>query len=142
MANRSQWKNQFFHYENASNFHNELRSIFVSDNFFKQLKCFQEVPVKDLVPSYVNSFDCVDWYIDEFSTVIELHGVQHYKMQSFGSNDSVYNQRKNFYNIRYRDNRKKHALLEAGFFYLEISYKDKNKLTADYIKQKLFEESH
>lgn len=140
LASRSKWKNQFHLYDSASNFHNSLRTIFITDSFFKQLKCFQEVPVKDLVETYPNSYDAVDWYIDELNTIIELHGVQHYKMQSFGSTDSVYNQRKNFYNIKYRDNRKKHALLEAGFLYLEIPYTDKKKLSSDYLKQLLFQD--
>lgn len=140
MINRSKWKNQYYLYDSASKFHNSVREIFINDPFFKQLKCFQEVPVKDLVNTYPNNFDAVDWYIDELNTIIELHGVQHYKIQSFGSSDSVYNQRKNFYNIRYRDNRKKHALLEAGFFYFEIPYTEKNKLSPDYFKQLLFQD--
>mgnify|MGYP003128900622 CR=1 FL=1 len=140
MINRSKWKNQYHLYDSASNFHNKVREIFVNDPFFKQLKCFQEVPVKDLVNTYPNNLDAVDWYIDELNSIIELHGVQHYKIQSFGSTDSVYNQRKNFYNIRNRDNRKKHALLEAGFFYFEIPYTEKTKLSSDYFKQLLFQD--
>ena len=140
MTNRSKWKNQYYLYDSASKFHNTVRQIFTTDSFFKQLKCFQEVPVKDLVSSYPNSFDAVDWYIDEFNTILELHGVQHYKMQSFGSTDSVYNQKKSFYNIRYRDNRKKHALLEAGFLYVEIPYTVEKSLSADYIKTLLFQD--
>lgn len=140
MTNRSKWKNQYHLYDSASNFHNTVRQIFITDPFFKQLKCFQEVPLRDLVPTYPNSFDAVDWYIDELNTILELHGVQHYKMQSFGSADSVYNQRKSFYNIKYRDNRKKHALLEAGFLYIEIPYTVEKSLSADYIKTLLFED--
>ena len=134
---RSKWKNQYTFLESASNFHNKLREIFIKDKFFKQLNCFQEVPVLSLVPSYANNFDAVDWYIDELSCVIELHGVQHYKMQSFGSTDSYFNQVKNFNNIKFRDNRKKTALLSAAYSYIEISYKEEKKLTAEYIKNRI-----
>jgi hypothetical protein len=134
LTNRASWKNQYFLYENASAFHNKIREIFVTDKFFKQLKCFQEVPLKDLVQTYPNRFDAVDWYIDELNTILELHGKQHYQMQSFGSKDSVFNQRKAFHNIKFRDNRKKTFLLNANYNYIEISYKDISKLNAEYLK--------
>lgn len=79
--------------------------------------------------------DAVDWYIDELNVVIELHGRQHYTIQSFGSKDSVFNQKKNFNNIKYRDNRKKTFILNANINYLEISYKDKGKINAEYLKK-------
>ena len=138
---RSGWKNQDHLYDSASKLHNKLREIFTSDHFFKQLQCYQEVPVKDLVGTYPNSMDAVDWYIDEYNVIIELHGVQHYKMQSFGSKDSVFNQKKNFNNIKYRDNRKKTALLDSGYSFLEIPYTDFSKIDPDYLKQKIFYES-
>lgn len=135
MTSRSIWKNQYFHYESASNFHNKVREIFITDKFFKQLNCFQEVPVKDLVPTYPNRYDAVDWYIDELSVVLELHGKQHYQMQSFGSKDSYANQVKAFNNIKFRDNRKKTCLLNANYTYIEISYKDIKKITSEYLKE-------
>ena len=131
---RSKWKNQFYTIESASNFHNSVRFVFANDSFFKQLNCFQEVPVKSLVDTYSNSLDAVDWYIDELNVVLELHGVQHYKMQSFGSKDSYANQKKAFNNIKYRDNRKMHALMSAGYTYKVISYKDAKKISSDYLK--------
>jgi hypothetical protein len=134
LTSRSTWKNQYFHYESASSFHNKLRNIFTTDKFFKQLNCFQEVPVKDLAPSYPNRRDSVDWYIDELSVIIELHGKQHYDMQSFGSTDSYINQVKAFNNIKFRDNRKKTFLLDADYTYIEISYKDIKKLDSNYLK--------
>lgn len=136
---RSQWLNQYTLIESASAFHNKVRGIFVTDSFFKNLNCFQEVLVSALVDSYVNNYDAVDWYIDELNTVLELHGVQHYKMQSFGSKDSYANQVKAFNNIKYRDNRKKYALINAGYTYIEISYKEISKLNSEYLKNKIWE---
>lgn len=135
MTNRAAWKNQYFHYDSASNFHNKIREIFITDKFFKQLNCFQEVPVKDLIQSYPNRYDAVDWYIDELAVILELHGKQHYQMQSFGSKDSYINQVKAFNNIKFRDNRKKTFLINADYSYIEISYKDVKKLTPEYLKK-------
>ena len=138
---RTKWKNQYQKIGSSSSFHEEVRSFFATDVFFKQLNCFQEVPVKTLVSEYPNGYDAIDWYIDQLNIVVELHGIQHYKMQSFGSQDSVYNQKKTFFNIRYRDNRKKTTLQEAGFTYIEISYKLLPKIKKDptFLKNLIFE---
>ncbi len=135
--NRSSWKNQFFIYESASDFHNKVREIFATDNYFKQIQCFQEVLVSNLVSKYDNNLEAVDWYIDSLNVVIELHGEQHYKMTSFG-NQSYNEKVKTFNNIRYRDNKKKTTLIENGYTYIEIPYKLKPKLTAELIKQMIY----
>ena len=129
---RTKWKNQYEVIESSSKFHERIRKIFCEDNFFKGLRCFQEVPVKALVSSYgPNHF--VDWYIDELGVVLELHGQQHYKLTNYG-NIPYQKAKKNFSNIQYRDNKKKLALKNAGYEYREISYKLQNKLTASKIK--------
>jgi very-short-patch-repair endonuclease len=79
----------------------------------------------------------VDWYIDEFRLIIELHGKQHYELVNFG-NKSFMDAQKDFNNIQFRDNQKKTALLEAGYEYIEISYKDKNKLSGPYLQEEIF----
>lgn len=132
---RSKWKNQYQIIDGNSNFHETVRKIFISDPFFSSLKCFQEVPVKALVPWYTKDH-YVDWYIDELGTVLELHGAHHYKMVNFG-NVSYDEARKNFNNIRYRDNLKKTSLIEADFQYREISYKDIKKINPTYLKNLL-----
>ena len=135
---RAGWSDQFFHYPNASKFHNKLRDLFRTDTYFKNLKCYQEVPLSGLVPSYPNNYDAVDWFIDELNTVIELHGKQHYEQVLFGY--KPYEEaKKDFHNIQYRDNRKKTFLIDAGYNYVEVSYKEAKKITPDYIKQKIFE---
>lgn len=137
---RSSWKDQFFHYPNASKFHNTVRDIFRTDSYFKNLKCFQEVPVSGLVNSYPNNFDAVDWFVDELNTVVELHGKQHYEKVLFGYK-AYDNAKKDFHNIQYRDNRKKTFLIDAGYNYVEISYKNAKKLSAEFLKNKIFYES-
>lgn len=134
---RSGWKDQFFHYENASKFHNSLREIFRTDTYFKNFKCYQEVPLSSLVSNYPNNFDAVDWFIDELNTIIELHGKQHYEQVIFGYKP-YQEAKKDFHNIQFRDNRKKTFLVDAGYNYVEISYRDAKKITAAFIKDKIF----
>ena len=134
MQKRSKWKNQFKRIDSSSNFHENVRRILSEDSFFKNLSCYQEVPVSSLVQSYNNNTHCVDWYIDELATIVELHGEQHYRITNFG-NISWEQARKSFYNIRYRDNMKKTALLDAGYEYIEIDFKLKDKLTGKLLKK-------
>ena len=137
---RSSWYNQFHLYPNASKFHNDVREILRTDNFFKNLHCYQEVPVKSLVETYPNNKDCVDWFIDEYNIIIELHGKQHYEQVLFGYK-SFYEAKKDFHNIQYRDNRKKNFLVDSGYNYVEISYKEAKKLSPEFLKKKIFYES-
>ena len=130
---RSKWKNQFQQIGSSSKFHETVRKIFTDDSFFKNLSCYQEVPVSALAPGYSNNSHCVDWYIDELCIVLELHGQQHYKLTNYG-NIPYQKAKKDFNNIQYRDNKKKLALTNAGYEYREISYKLQNKLTASKIK--------
>lgn len=135
---KATWKNQFFLYESASDFHNSIRDIFCTDSYFKQIQCFQEVPVVYLVNNYDSNQEAVDWYIESYNLVIELHGNQHYKATGFG-NMSYSEKQVSFNNIRYRDNKKKTALINANYNYLEIPYKLKDKLNADFLKQLIYE---
>lgn len=134
---KSKWVNQYTK-NHSSKFHEQLRQIFITDPFFINLSCYQEVQVSSLVPGYSNNQHCVDWYIEEFRLVVELHGTQHYKRSNFG-NTSYEESVKAFNNIKYRDNLKKTALLEAGYEYLEIPYKDKDKVNAKYLIEKLYD---
>ena len=139
-SKRSTWLNQFHLYPNASKFHNDVREIFRTDSFFKNLHCYQEVPLSSLVESYPNNKDSVDWFIDEYNTIIELHGKQHYEQVLFGYK-SYFNAKKDFHNIQYRDNRKKNFLVDSGYNYVEISYKEAKKISSDFLKTKIFYES-
>ena len=130
---RTKWKNQYEIIEGNSKFHESVRNIFVSDTFFSKLQCFQEVPIKELVPNYHKNH-YLDWFIDELGVILELHGEQHYRIVNFG-NHSYGEAKENFHNIRYRDNLKKTALIQAGYQYREISYKDKIKINAEYLKR-------
>lgn len=133
---KSNWTNQFKKIH-SSKFHEKIREIFVNDPFFKNLSCYQEVQVSSLVPSYSSNMHCVDWYVEELGLIIELHGEQHYKPTNYG-NASFDETKKNFNNIKYRDNLKKTALLEAGYEYIEIPYKFYKKIDSEFLKKIIF----
>lgn len=132
----AKWKNQFCSIENASALHERVREILYTDSMFKSSACWQEVPVKDLIPGYP-FLHRYDWYLQKYNIILELHGIQHYKMQNFG-NLSFDLAKKEFENIKIRDSLKKEAAIENGYTYIEISYKEYNKLSAQHFKQLIF----
>lgn len=136
MPIRSRWTNQFTELPSQSNFHNKVRKFLATDRILKGFKAYQEVPVRDLIPHYPATH-FFDWYVEELHLVIELHGEQHYRVVNFG-NISYESAQKNFRDIRRRDAQKKAAAIEAGYSYLEISYKQYQKLTAEKLKNLLF----
>lgn len=129
MPIRSRWTNQFKQLPNQSEFHEKTRRILCTNSFLKGLKCYQEVPVKDLCPGYAfNHY--FDWYIEELYQVVELHGAQHYKVVNYG-NISFEAAQKQFKDIQHRDALKKEAALNQGLKYTEIPYKDYSKLNEE-----------
>lgn len=131
---RLRWANQWKELPNQSAFHEEVRQILTSDSFLKGLKCYQEVPVVDLIEDYPDYRHRFDWYIDELNTVIELHGEQHYKPVNFGGQGyeetvSLFKQNQR------RDSLKKEAAENAGFNYIAISYVLRKKLNATLFKE-------
>ena len=137
MPIRSRWTNQFRALGNQSKFHEKVRSILQADTLLRGFKCYQEVPVKDLCQDYpYNHF--FDWYIEELGVVVELHGAQHYKVVNRG-NVSYEQAQKDFQGIQQRDKQKKTAALAAGLQYVEISYKEYQKLDAARFRELLFE---
>lgn len=135
---KNRWHTQNDFLEAQSDFHNIVRDIFLTDSFFKLLKCYQEVPVIDLIPSYEDSRHRFDWYILELNTIIELHGQQHYKPTNFTSGISYNQTMSTFLAMQRRDKAKKTAAQEAGFIYVEIPYNLKGKINAERMRNLIF----
>lgn len=136
---RVHWKNQYTYIESQSLFHNKVRELFTRSNIFKHIKCYQEVAVIELIPEYPHRLHRYDWYLEEFNTIVELHGNQHYKMTNYGS--LGYDEAQNaFKGIVERDAAKKYAALESGFKYKEIPYKYYNKLTCKLLENLLLKD--
>ena len=133
---KCRWATQFEIIEGASAFHKRVGHILATDPLFRNTKCFQEVPVPDLLPDYPDRHR-IDWWLEDYGIAVELHGAQHYKVVNFG-NVSVRKAESDFNAILYRDNLKKTALLEAGFQYREIHYRYAKKLTPELFRQLVF----
>lgn len=135
---KNRWTDQFTELPNQSNFHELVRTIFRQDLWFKNFKCYQEVPVVDLIPEYSSNQHRFDWYIEELNIVLELHGEQHYKATNFGSM-SYEEKARAFADGQRRDQLKREAAEDGGFRYVSISYKEIPKLTGPYMKTLLLQ---
>ena len=135
---RNHWKDQFKLIESASNFHNEVREIFVSDPFWNRFKCYQEVSVKDLVPDYPTRQHHFDWFIVELNTIVELHGAQHYGIVNYG-NIGYEDIRLQAIGIAQRDHAKKTAAIKHGYIYKVIKFNHAGKLNGERLKSLILE---
>ncbi len=91
----------------------------------------QEVLVQDLFPKYSSGRDRYDIVLPDIKLIIECHGIQHYKVQTFGAKaeDAVMN----FQLQKKRDAEKKEIALLNGWAYLEIPYTDEKVISDEYI---------
>lgn len=134
MSNRTRWRNQYWYSENASKFHEAFRQFLINNSTFRNLSCYQEVNVKDLIPDYPYTNHHYDWYIKELGWIIELHGRQHYDLVNYGGigMDSLIVQ---FNRQRYRDSEKAIAALDNGFHYIAIPYTQEKDLSFELMMQ-------
>lgn len=134
---RSRWKTQFDQLTNQSKFHRKVGDILAVSPSFKSMKCYQEVPVIDLVESYPRPLHRVDWFIESLNTVLELHGAQHYRMVNWG-NVGYQEALANFNAGRDRDSVKKYYLEDAGYRYIVIPYQLSDKLTDELLLELIY----
>ncbi len=87
--------------------------------------------VQELFPSYSNGREKYDIVLDDLQLIIECHGIQHYKIQTFGADagEAVMN----FQTQKFRDTSKKEIALLNNWLYLEIPYTDEKLITEDYL---------
>lgn len=134
-------KTQFTHLESSSSYNETIRKIFCEDPFFSHLRCFQEVPVAELVEGYHNPYHKMDWFIKELGIVIEVHGQQHYKPVNF-TGASWLHAKRDFHEIVHRDNEKKFAVEQAGYIYVEIPFSEIKTMDGPSLKKKILGESN
>ena len=138
-SQRYKWRNQYWYNPNASNFHEAFRQFVLNDSSLSKLNCYQEINVRDLIPTYSYPNHHYDWYIEQLGWVIELHGEQHYKPINFShkSYDSVVLE---FRSQQNRDAEKLIAALQNGYTYIAIPYIFKNKLSINTLERFIYEE--
>jgi len=135
---RTRWHTQFEVLDGSSAFHKAVGRILAEDPLFRNTRCYQEVPLPDLIEGYPHPHR-LDWYLSDFGVALELHGAQHYEVVNFGG-VSVRTAREHFRESQYRDNLKRTALEQAGFAYREVHYRLAKRLTSELLKQIVFSE--
>ena len=116
---------------NASKLHKKIGEILSQTSPFKDGTLRQEVIVSELFPDFYNGRFRYDWVIPDHHTIIEAHGIQHYKVRSFGADagDAILN----FRSQKFKDSRKEEIALLNGWTYLIIPFSDEKKITSEYL---------
>lgn len=119
----------------ASSLHKEMGECLRNSSLFKAYRVYQEYPVTLIAHSFPNRKCHYDWVIPDLYLVIELQGRQHFEATSFGgpSEDGGVS---NLQGIRTRDKLKKQAAIEAGWTYIEFSYKDRHLITDELVLER------
>jgi len=122
----------FTYAKNASKLHRKIGDILSSSSPWKGFKVSQEVLVRDLFPSWGSGTERYDWVIRDLFTVIEAHGVQHFRVSTFGqeAGEAIMN----FQAQQSRDDRKQEVADQHNWTYIMIPYSDERKLDANYLK--------
>jgi hypothetical protein len=123
---------------NASLFHQHFGEILTNSPIFKNYSLFQEYRLDKVNPSFTGRPLFIDWVISDLKVCAELMGTQHEKVSDF-SGKSEDGGIQAFKDGRKRDKIKKQYILDAGWTYIEIPYKDRNKITDQYILDKIKE---
>lgn len=117
--------------KNASKLHQKVGELLNSTVPFKGLRIEQEVAVSDLFPDYPNNKERYDWVVFDLKIVIECHGVQHYKLQTFGA--GLEQATLAFQTQQFRDRQKEEIAILNGWTYLVVPYWDEKKIDGDYL---------
>ena len=116
---------------NASKLHKKVGEVLDTTPPFQGCTLQQEVPVSNLFKNYSNNRDRYDWVIPKLNLIIECHGIQHYKFQTFGEDAEVALMKWN--EGKRRDAAKKQIALENGWTYIEIPYTDEEEIDSAYL---------
>ncbi len=107
---------KFAYRSNASKGHTAVGEILRNSNLFKNYPHYQEWPVSKIDPNWHSNREHFDWVIPMLKLVIEYHGIQHIKQNSF-FHASV----EEFEEQKARDERKKQAAISNGWTYIAIT---------------------
>jgi hypothetical protein len=80
----------------------------------------QEVGLEKITRSKLHSGINADFYLHEHNTIVEVHGIQHYQVQSFGADDAT--AKMNYSKQLYRDDRLREICTANNIKLIEIPY--------------------
>ena len=110
-------KSGTFSDKNKSKLHISVRNFLKSE--FPYDRILEEVTLPGTRTSIRKSTLYADFFIPNRSMIVEAHGEQHYKYNSFFFKD-----KKSFYRAKARDNDKRNWCEQNGITMVELSYKD------------------
>jgi len=119
--------------KNASRLHKKIGEILTSHSPWKGFRSEQEVPVSTLFPSWAYGTERYDWVIYDLAVIIECHGIQHYKVQSFG--EEAGEALLAFQAQQSRDSKKEEIADLHNWTYIIIPYTDEKKLDAIFLQE-------
>lgn len=116
-----------------SSLHRRALKILKETPPFSLNRILEEVACSKLFPDYPNNRDRYDIVLPDFKCVIELHGIQHFKLSTFGADAAK--ALIEFQSLKLRDAKKREIALLNGWTYLEIPYTDEKKFDGEYLLQ-------
>jgi hypothetical protein len=123
---------------NASKLHRKVGEVLEATSPFKGCTLQQEVPVSSLFSQYPNNRDRYDWVVPRLNLIIECHGIQHYKFQTFGEDAEIALMK--WKQSLLRDERKKQIAIESGWTYIEVPYTDEKEINSAYLLERFHTE--
>ena len=106
---------------------------------FKLMKVYQEYPVSRVLPGYPHTNQHFDWVVMDMKVVIEGHGAQHYKPVCWSKDMTPEEAQDNLAAVKFRDNQKLQAAVDAGFTYIAIPYTEIKLINSLYLVDKIQE---
>jgi len=88
--------------------------------------------VRDLFSSFSGTKERYDWVIRSERIIIEAHGIQHYKLQTFGQDREEANA--TFESQKFRDGNKEEIADLHEWTYVIVPYTDEKKIDIDYLE--------
>lgn len=119
---------QFEYRKNASRLHRAIGECLRNSPAFSGYQCYQEYPVSLVNPSFLDTSCHFDWVVLDLKLVIEGHGRQHEVVTDFSGKSEDLGI-SNFKAQKKRDQAKKQAAIEAGWTYIEFSWRDLDQIT-------------
>lgn len=123
---------------NASRLHKKVGEALAATSPFKAYTLQQEVAVSSLFSEYTNNRDRYDWVVPKLKLVIECHGIQHYKFQTFGADAEKALQ--DWRESLRRDERKRQIAVDNGWTFIEVPYTDEKVIDGAYLFAKFNKE--
>ena len=121
----------------ASKLHQKIGETLEITSPFNAGVLKQEELVSEMFQDYTGGPERYDWVVPHLFVIIECHGIQHYKLQTFGGDAA--NALMNFKTQQFRDAQKREVALINGWTFIEVPYTDEKIIDSDYLLRRYHE---